>query len=157
VPLERCLTYRCWYYAFHHSRSGEKLRKTFGEDWLSTVGWENASPKVGRKAADRFPYDAEHIRARLAIRKPKIVLAFGEEAENGLRECWEGDLICCPHPAYMLLTNDLMFKAKIILNTQLMLKNASGGGLLRTALRQLKGSVLVEDLTNKETLVQARV
>lgn len=101
-----------WYDALRWSPTGRRLGRIFGEVW-STVRVANASPEVGRSAVEAFPPDPLHILGILDRHRPsRCVLACGRPASEALAGLWPGPLVAMPHPAYRLLTNELLDRVK---------------------------------------------
>jgi hypothetical protein len=146
VPEERCRDYDFWYKAFCRARSGERLIRNLGRELFSSFEWENASPQIGRESGAKFPADLQHINKWIAVRKPDLIVAFGQVAEKApcstdIRDKYQ-DLICVPHPASRLVTNDLFLSLRDILYGQIEKRN----GRLHVALRQKRGAVTTESL-----------
>lgn len=87
--------------------TGRRLREAFGEELCDQIAWHEISPQFGTKSSDVFPPDLNHVGAVLAHHKPKVVLALGKVAAEGLedgRMFWDGlvpefELVTGPHPA----------------------------------------------------------
>ncbi|HYF07664.1 MAG TPA: hypothetical protein VD970_08585 [Acetobacteraceae bacterium] len=78
--------------------TGRRLIAAFGDDLAHDIVWDNASPRLADASSGAFPPDPAHIRAVLAEVRPRVVLAFGRIAEQGVRPLWSGPLIVGPHP-----------------------------------------------------------
>jgi hypothetical protein len=128
-----------WNYAFRKSRSGTRLKDNLGEELFDQLIWDNASPELGTFSASSFPADHDHIRRVLDTHKPDIVVAMGKTADLALNELWKGKLICTPHPAARLLTNDLLMGLRMILTGNV-------DYLYRVRLKQEQGRYVCQDL-----------
>lgn len=86
---------------FAGCKSGRRLKMAFGEDVCEQIHWEEASPKVGTYASAVFPPDGEHIQNIINLIQPKIIIAFGKVALQGLQLVNYGDakIIDTCHPA----------------------------------------------------------
>lgn len=124
---------KSWLRALARSRSGARL-KILSEDWEV---YHNASPICGANPASVHIPSAQHISAILESVKPEVVVACGTHAEAALKKLWSGPLLCVPHPAHRVLTNELYQYARQMLDA---------GFAERYALRQLRGGVDVQVL-----------
>lgn len=125
---------RVWLYATSRSRSGTRLRVMLGNDCFEnkSIHFDNTTPRVGLSADSKLPVDKSYLRGVLAAVEPTIVVACGIQAEIACDELWSGHLLCVPHPAHRLLTDELYKLAgELILN----------GEIGRLKLRQGKGRI----------------
>lgn len=122
---------KSWLRALASSRSGQRL-KLITEDWEV---FHNAAPICGNKPSSVIEPDVRHIQTILESTKPDVVVACGKLPEAALRCAWKGPLLCLPHPAHRVLTNDLYIMAAQHLRV----------GIDRQyALRQERGRVVIE-------------
>lgn len=135
-----------WLRATAASRSGCRLKVMLGDDCFGRddVEFGNTTPRVGVGSDAKLPADLMHVRRLLETSSPSVVIACGKQAEEVALEVWNGALICVPHPAHRLLTDELYLRAKILL---------TGGTVGRVALRQRRGYV---DVINLEECEAAR-
>jgi len=122
-----------WLRALERSRSGQRLKLLIDDFDVC----ENTTPKVSAVSSGIEVPDADHIKAIIAARQPKVIIACGKQAEKALSELWDGALLCVPHPANRVLTNQLYVEARTLLASEFN---------QRIALRQLRGSVITETL-----------
>lgn len=64
--------------------SGRRLEEGLGVDLCQRIIWEEASDKIGGQSAAAFPADPAHIRRVLEKHEPRVAVAFGRIAEDGL-------------------------------------------------------------------------
>lgn len=128
-----------WVAALARSRSGRRLAKLLGEDCFGSglVHFGNTTPRVGQGPDSRLPPDDLHVISLLD--GIEVVVACGRQAEEAARRLWKGPLLCLPHPACRVLTNDLLAEGHRLLFT-------AGPLRRRVALRQLRGSVATVEL-----------
>lgn len=82
------------------NRTGNILRRTFGNEWLEGIEWEEASTAIGGNAASVFPADLAHMAGVIDKVRPLVVIGFGKIACDALHK-WAGVpwlLIEAPHP-----------------------------------------------------------
>lgn len=97
-----------WRSEFESSRTGRRLGLLLG-DGLSSVRIMNvAGSAVGNGAHSVLQPNRAHVRRTLRRVVPLLVVACGRIAEAACAEAWAGPLVALPHPAYKLLTNDLL-------------------------------------------------
>lgn len=124
---------RSWLRALDSSRSGQKVKILTSD--LSLV--HNVAPICGKTPSSVTPVDRQHVGAIIDMCKPRVIVACGLVAEKTLREAWAGALLCLPHPAHRVLTNDLYKHARKLLD---------GHFTERLALRQHRKGILLEYL-----------
>lgn len=117
-----------WLKALRASRSGVRLRVMLDDLYVC----HNTTAAVSETPDGIEPADDGHILGIIDAHKPECVVACGLHAERAIRRLWSGKLLCVPHPAHRLLTDDLYREARRMLR-----HNAFRG---RFALRQLNGS-----------------
>jgi hypothetical protein len=122
-----------WINALKRSRSGQRLAILTDDYGIC----HNTTPQVGATPSSKLPPDREHIQSVLEDEMPRIIVACGKQAEEYFTNNWNGDLLCVPHPACRVLTNNLYYRAKELLE---------GDFYGQWALRQLKGSIKEEKL-----------
>lgn len=124
---------RSWLRALARSRSGRRLKLI--TDDLGVV--HNVAPLCAAKASGITPVDPQHVEAIIESYAPDAVVACGRIAEAALVALWAGPLLCIPHPAHRVVTNELYeFASKIL----------AGGLLDRLALRQRRGGIELQKL-----------
>ena len=86
--------------------TGRRIAQAFGDEWRHRIAYEEASPVITQYASASPCFDALHIRHAMNFWKPKVVIAFGKTALNGLRvatklplDGWSFKTIIAPHPA----------------------------------------------------------
>jgi hypothetical protein len=131
--------YDSWVLALRASRSGQRLARIFGPCWDQVI-FGNTTAKVGQGPDSRLPPDLNHVRALFNTHQPDIVLACGQQAERVASETWPGPLLCIPHPAYRVLKNSLLARAKKLLYDERPFT-------ARTCLRQGRGRFTQEKLS----------
>jgi hypothetical protein len=124
-----------WEESMWRGQTGRRLKIAI--EGVSPVVVRNASPKVGSEASSVFPPDFKYVARQLAECQPTAVLACGAQAEFAAVPLWPGPLLCIPHPAYRVLTTELLVRANSILRAGL-----SG----RIALRQRRWGVEPVDM-----------
>jgi len=82
--------------------TGRRLRRTFGDELIEQILWEETTREIGGNPHKIFPPQRDHIRQVLADHKPRVVLTFGRIAADALRPLWDGVLIAAPHPCARL-------------------------------------------------------
>jgi hypothetical protein len=112
-----------WLAAFHHSRSGRRWR-TILEPALPDIRFhfDNTTPRVAGESAGAHPPDRDYVGALLAGgghlgRAPDLVVACGKQAARAAQSAWGGQLLVLPHPAHRVLTDALMYQARLALET----------------------------------------
>ena len=141
---------RSWLGALARSRSGKRLSRV-----LDDLGvCENVSPLVTAKPTGKPKPDLHHVRDRLRVRNPELVIACGGPAVLALTTAtrlahpaghsgpatlalWEGPLLWIPHPASRVLTNALLVEARRMIEE---------GLVTRTRLSQRRGCLETADL-----------
>lgn len=111
-----------WYREFLSSRTGRRLARALPEErsdhygtgnkQLWSIHFTNANPKVGDGPDAQHEPDLPHLRRTLRRVRPTLILTCGMNAEQAIVQLWDGPLIAIPHPAYRLLTNDLLARCK---------------------------------------------
>jgi hypothetical protein len=124
-----------WLRALERSRSGQRLRILIDDFEIC----ENTTPVVGNTPSSQIAPNEAYILAVLSRRTPGIVIACGKQAESALSALWDGALLIVPHPAHRLLTDNLYRDAHALL---------AAGFSGRIALRQLRGSVQIEEASH---------
>lgn len=84
--------------------TGKRLRSAFGEELCDAITWEEISPEIGGHAASKFPPDPIHIAKVIDQFQPKVIVAFGALAHDGIRyyvstHNFVGRVLYGPHPA----------------------------------------------------------
>ncbi len=106
--LERGWNATTWAAAYRSSRTGQRLARALPH----AGGWKlhhtNANPRIGQGPDAKLPADLPHLRRVLKRVRPDFVLSCGKEAEKAAVSVWDGPLLAIPHPAFRLLTNDLL-------------------------------------------------
>lgn len=125
---------RSWLRALARSRSGQRL-KILSDQWEL---YHNVTPICGAKPSSKLDPDQLHVQSLLERCKPEVVVACGAVAELALRIYWKGPLLCVPHPASRVLTNELYQHAHRMLDA---------GFAERYALRQLRGALELKVLS----------
>lgn len=82
------------------SHTGRRLKEMLPD---IEVYVENANPKLGRESNSIFPPDISHLKNVIKVTKPKVILACGKVAQEGLDELGV-DYIPAPHPAWRQLS-----------------------------------------------------
>jgi hypothetical protein len=99
--LERALQrFRCRGLFGGRNQTGLRILKAFGAADINSIWFENASPKWGWLSTHKFPADHDHMRARIELVKPRVILTFGLYATHAMHQI-AGDWkhIEGPHPA----------------------------------------------------------
>ena len=151
-------TYQRWLGEFLSSRSGRRLSDMFG-DYLPLVHYTNTTSLLGRGPSSCLPYVLSHLRRALLRVRPAIIVACGKQAESACQLLpASADLFCIPHPAYRLLTTDLLRQTGEAVQWRLLLLDYPGLQIpkrdlsylyheqVRVAFRQLPGHVQVQEL-----------
>lgn len=73
---------RIW--LFYRCLTGRRLRIELGEDLCDEIVWEECSKLVGAFGASKFPADIEHLRMVIQKHQPKLIIAFGKLAQDGV-------------------------------------------------------------------------
>lgn len=100
-----------WLKALHHSLTGRRLSTIFSGSAIR-VWYDNTTPEVGFAAKSRIPPDPDHVLGTLARNNPRFVLACGAQAGKIAAELWPGRLILMPHPAWRLMTPELLLTVR---------------------------------------------
>lgn len=160
---------RRWRSEFDSSRTGRRLWPLLGDGSSSVRITNVAGSRLGKGSASVLQPSMSHVRKTLKRISPLVVIACGKLPEQAMSEAWSGSLIAVPHPAYKLLTNELMEAAGLLLTNWLICsqlypawaedtawttsekigykvtpKQLRGEELLRLAFRQRKGKYEVE-------------
>lgn len=87
-------------FLFAGCKTGRVLRAALGDALCDEIIWEETSREIGGYSGAIFPPDHEHINAVCLKHNPDVILAFGKQATEALRQR-DGieDLFCGPHPA----------------------------------------------------------
>jgi len=145
-----------WWQEFLTSRSGKRLQLILPED--VKVHYCNVAPGIGESVATVLEASYSHVKKALNRTQPDYVIACGKLAEPVLIQIWKGNLLCIPHPASRVLTNQLLLKTKELLTCliaydfyDLLNENCYPYQeylpyVIRLALRQRRGSVEIEEL-----------
>lgn len=128
-----------WLPALHRSRSGQRLKIIASALPSAEFEFDNTTPIVGHHPGSRVPPDPCHIVGTITEYEPDVLLLCGRQAQDAVSRLWNGGLVVVPHPAARLLTDGLYRMAA------LELQRAYEDGR-RTLLRQIRGSVLLQDL-----------
>lgn len=72
-------------FLFMGCRSGARILKAFGDDWIAVMTFEEASPMIHGSPNTPVKPDGAHVRAALEIHTPDIVLLFGKVAQEAYR------------------------------------------------------------------------
>jgi hypothetical protein len=101
------------------SRTGVRLRQAIptGPAWY--VRYANACPGLGDGPDSKLQPCRRHLKRVMRRWPPHVVLACGETAMAAAQAAWGGPTVFIPHPAYRLLTNDLLARARGILEEDL--------------------------------------
>jgi len=126
-----------WLRALHASRSGQRLR-VLTDGISEEIHYDNTTPKVGPEPGSRMPPDRKHVLQVILERDPRVIVACGVQAEKAVSSLWGGPILIIPHPAFRLVTNELLKRANEILQ--------EGEYRGRTVLRQRRGCFREENL-----------
>jgi hypothetical protein len=94
-------------YLYRGCKTGEKIKRAFGESSLDWNYWE-ATPQIAGKSDGVFPPDPDWIAIGIRHFKPDIVIPFGQVAKKGLETAVKMVLspdedtfsvLYAPHPA----------------------------------------------------------
>lgn len=129
-----------WLWATAQSRSGKRLEVLLGSEcWSDEDIWfDNTTPKCGVGSSSKLKPDPTHVRGVLESFSPSVVIACGGQAAIIAGELWQGDLLCIPHPAHRLLTNELYRHARGLWKI---------GAVGRVELRQGRGVIETKELS----------
>lgn len=136
-----------WRSDFELSRSGIRLSLAIPirDDWKTH--YTNSNPSLGDHPNSKFEPNLKHLKLSLKRTQPDFVLSCGQYAENAIQQIWNGPLLAIPHPAFRLLTNDLLQIAKqSIINWGVFQTDRDVIGVPRFALRQKKQKIEYEFL-----------
>ena len=92
-------------FLFMGCKTGRNLTKTFGEELLAQMTFEETTRQIAGDAKTIFPADTHHIHACIEKHQPKIVLAFGQIAHDAVSmvaDQWTGKpfiYVKAHHPA----------------------------------------------------------
>lgn len=122
-----------WLRALEKSRTGQRLKLMINDFDLC----ENTTPLIGIEPSSQIPADDDHIIRLIVERNPTRIIACGKQAEEALIRLWPLNLLCLPHPAYRVVTNDLFIRASNMINAPF---------IGRYALRQNRSGVELAEL-----------
>ena len=100
-----------WLRALDRSRSGQRLRviRQHLQSNAIILHADNTTPIVGVKSSSVVQPDPGHIETLLRSLQPHGVVAMGKQAEKSMfLSTWTGPLLVTPHPAYRMMTNELL-------------------------------------------------
>lgn len=115
---------------FVKSHTGKRLSEALPVGW--PVAIINASPEIGDSPDSRFPPDVEHIKRSLIRYKPKVVLAAGKAAQEGVAGIFDGPVVEMPHPAYRALSKAMTAQVKERLAELLLKGDVDGRNIARS-------------------------
>jgi hypothetical protein len=101
-----------WLRAFWSSRSGIRC-KLLLDDQVE-IWFDNSTPIVCENPNDVIPADLDHMRKVLNEQKPDVIITFGQPAAlamGKIRDEYKQPVMCLPHPAYRVVTNQLFIQA----------------------------------------------
>ncbi len=105
--------YESWVWALQYSRTGQRLCRIFDtQDKWDSAHFCNTTPMVGDCSGSKLPPNAEYVLGKIEKVRPRLVVACGKQAEALLTKEWSGPLLCIPHPTCRIVTNQLLFDAK---------------------------------------------
>jgi len=85
---------------FMGCKTGQMLLKCWGSNWINHIVFEEASPQVGGKSSSLFPADAVHMASVIEEVEPRLIVALGGIAIDGIRKVeTKIRVIKGPHPA----------------------------------------------------------
>ena len=87
------------YALFAGCKTGRNLKRTFGDELIERIVFEETTREIAGDAKTIFPADPAHIKAVLAHHRPLVVLTFGGIAHEAVRPYWTGKYIHAHHPA----------------------------------------------------------
>lgn len=123
-----------WRAEFLGTRTWTRLQRLFSRGKYN-LHFTNAAPGIGSGPRSLLPVQHKNVKDRIRRVNPDIVIACGKSAEEACTD-WSGNMMVIPHPAYMLLTNDLLDHAA----------NKLRRSPIRVALRQGPGYITEEAL-----------
>jgi hypothetical protein len=107
IPQGPIWEYDKWFPALQASRTGKRLERIF--PYWSDVYFANTTFEIGDNPDSQLPPHWEYMRSIVLAQNPKVILACGKQAEQALLDNkTKYRLICMPHPAYRVVTNDLL-------------------------------------------------
>jgi len=71
-------------FLFMGCKTGRNLTKTFGDELIEQITFEETTREIAGDANTIFPADLIHMRACIEKHQPKIVLAFGQIAHDAV-------------------------------------------------------------------------
>jgi len=107
-----------WYKELSKSRTGRRLYlaipdlRDLGFYHAKNVRFANACPGIGDGPDSQLAPCLRHTRRAISRVKPDAVMACGKVAEEVAMEVWDGPLFVIPHPAFRLLSDDLLTKCR---------------------------------------------
>lgn len=84
--------------------TGKRLEKSWGEEWFEAIHWDNANWRTAWMPDGRQKYDIQWMESVLEARKPRLILCYGREAEQGMdalereRQAHWARVMACHHP-----------------------------------------------------------
>jgi len=98
------------------SRSGRRLAEIFPPPWNPyLLRFINTTPRLGSRPSSRLSGCADYVRNHIRDFGPRVIVACGDQAKTTVfASGWQNaqSLLLLPHPAYRLLTNQLLREAR---------------------------------------------
>lgn len=98
-----------WLRALRRSPTGRRLDFMIEGKWMD-FDFNNTTPEVAPDPRTVLPWNVQHMERIIADRP--YIIACGTPAYEALVQVWSGAMLAIPHPAYRLLTNNLLVEAR---------------------------------------------
>ena len=105
---------RLWLKGLWRSHTGKRLNGMLPIKYNVRV--INSTPEIGESVSACFEPDKEYIQKEIEDSAPRVILACGKIAQEGIKEVDDIPVIYAPHPAWRALTNEKIdeVRSKII-------------------------------------------